>query len=193
MNIRRLMAEAVEALSEVIRVDPKAYWAKRTSGPSSSASSAEVRNATAKDIKAWRGFMPGRLGGGRGFAPGVVTSTPYQGKGRSKSEAREQMEALAEHLWGGSELSEDDQVEGLAQLEALAAVVAEEEELAEQGMAEKNWIQNAIKKPGALHKALGVPAGKKIPLSKEKAAAETGGKLGARARLALTLRKMNKT
>ena len=25
----------------------------------------------------------------------------------------------------------------------------------------KNWIQKAIKKPGALHKQLGVPAGKK--------------------------------
>ena len=27
----------------------------------------------------------------------------------------------------------------------------------------KNWIQNAIKKPGALKKELGVPAGKTIP------------------------------
>lgn len=32
-------------------------------------------------------------------------------------------------------------------------------------MAEK-WIQKAIKKPGALHKALGVPADKKIPAKK---------------------------
>lgn len=30
----------------------------------------------------------------------------------------------------------------------------------------KQWIQNAIKKPGALHKALGVPEGKKIPEKK---------------------------
>ena len=29
-------------------------------------------------------------------------------------------------------------------------------------MAEK-WIQKAVKKPGALHKQLGVPADKKIP------------------------------
>jgi hypothetical protein len=29
-----------------------------------------------------------------------------------------------------------------------------------------NWIQNIMNKPGALHKALGVPIGKKIPTSK---------------------------
>ena len=54
----------------------------------------------------------------------------------------------------------------------------------------KNWIQGAIKKPGALHKQLGVPEGKKIPASKLKAAAKKGGKLGQRARLAQTLKKM---
>lgn len=54
----------------------------------------------------------------------------------------------------------------------------------------KNWIQKAIKKPGALHKQLGVPEGKKIPASKLKVAAKKGGKLGQRARLAQTLKKM---
>jgi hypothetical protein len=29
-----------------------------------------------------------------------------------------------------------------------------------------NWIAGAIKKPGALHSALGVPKGEKIPSSK---------------------------
>lgn len=56
--------------------------------------------------------------------------------------------------------------------------------------AKKNWIQGAIKKPGALHKQLGVPAGKKIPANKLNAAAKKGGKLGQRARLAQTLKKM---
>ena len=42
----------------------------------------------------------------------------------------------------------------------------------------KNWIQKAIKKPGALHKQLGVPAGKKIPAGKLAAAAKKPGKLG---------------
>lgn len=58
-------------------------------------------------------------------------------------------------------------------------------------MAEK-WIQKAIKKPGALHKEMGVPEGKKIPKKKLAKAAKAGGKLGKRARLAETLSKMRK-
>lgn len=52
----------------------------------------------------------------------------------------------------------------------------------------KNWIKNAIKNPGALHEQLGVPEGQNIPASKLNAAAEKGGKLGKRARLAKTLK-----
>lgn len=55
---------------------------------------------------------------------------------------------------------------------------------------EEKWIQKAIEKPGALHKQLDVPQGEKIPVEKLKAAAEKGGKLGKRARLAQTLRKL---
>lgn len=55
----------------------------------------------------------------------------------------------------------------------------------------KNWIAGAIGKPGALHKEMGVPQGKKIPAGKLEAAAQKGGKLGKRARLAETLRKLN--
>jgi hypothetical protein len=55
---------------------------------------------------------------------------------------------------------------------------------------EEKWIQKAIEKPGALHKQLGVPAGEKIPAGKLAAAAEKGGKLGKRARLAMTLKKL---
>lgn len=55
-----------------------------------------------------------------------------------------------------------------------------------------NWIKKAIKKPGQLHRDLGVPQGKKIPLSKIKEAASKGGKVGARARFAQTLSKMRK-
>jgi hypothetical protein len=56
----------------------------------------------------------------------------------------------------------------------------------------KKWIQGAIKHPGALHKELGVPEGKKIPAKKLAAAAQKGGKEGERARLAQTLSKMHK-
>lgn len=55
----------------------------------------------------------------------------------------------------------------------------------------KNWIAGAIKKPGALHKQLGVPAGEKIPAKKLKAAEKKGGKVGARARLAEALKGMH--
>jgi len=58
-------------------------------------------------------------------------------------------------------------------------------------MAEK-WIQKAIKKPGALHKELGGPAGKKIPSAKLAAAAKKPGKIGKRARLAETLKGLKK-
>lgn len=60
-------------------------------------------------------------------------------------------------------------------------------------MAEKKkWIQGAIKKPGALHKELGVPEGKKIPVKKLEKAAKAKGKEGKRARLAETLRGLKK-
>lgn len=59
-------------------------------------------------------------------------------------------------------------------------------------MATKNWIAGAIKKPGALRKSLGVKEGEKIPAGKLAKAAEKGGKMGQRARLAQTLRKMKK-
>ena len=58
-------------------------------------------------------------------------------------------------------------------------------------MAEK-WIQKAIKKPGALHKQLGVAEGKPIPAKKLAAAAKKPGKLGQRARLAETLKGLKK-
>lgn len=54
------------------------------------------------------------------------------------------------------------------------------------------WIQKAIKKPGALRKQLGAKPGKPIPASKLAAAAKKPGKLGQRARLAVTLGKMRK-
>jgi hypothetical protein len=55
-----------------------------------------------------------------------------------------------------------------------------------------NWIKGAIKKPGALHKQLGVPEGEKIPEAKLRAAARRSGKIGQRARLALTLKGLKK-
>tara|TARA_R110000868_G_C10335269_1_gene714624 strand:+ start:31 stop:213 length:183 start_codon:yes stop_codon:yes gene_type:complete len=56
----------------------------------------------------------------------------------------------------------------------------------------KDFIQKAIKKPGALRKSLRIKKGEKIPASKLKAAAKKKGKLGQRARLAMTLKKLNR-
>ena len=56
----------------------------------------------------------------------------------------------------------------------------------------KNWIKEAIKKPGALRKELHVPEGKTIPKKKLAKSAKAPGKLGQRARLAQTLSKMKK-
>lgn len=56
----------------------------------------------------------------------------------------------------------------------------------------KNFIQKAIKKPGALHKQLGVPEGQNIPAGTLNAAAKKGGKLGQRARFAQTLKTLIK-
>lgn len=53
----------------------------------------------------------------------------------------------------------------------------------------KNWIDSAVKKPGALHKSLGVPMGEKIPAAKiDKAANSDNPTLARRANLAKTLK-----
>lgn len=56
----------------------------------------------------------------------------------------------------------------------------------------KNWIAGAIKKPGALHKELGIKQGKKIPAKTLAKATKKGGKEGKRARLAETLKSFHK-
>lgn len=60
-------------------------------------------------------------------------------------------------------------------------------------MAKSKWIGEAIKKPGALHKTLKVPAGKKIPLAKiEKAEHSKNPTTRKRAFLAETLKSFHK-
>jgi hypothetical protein len=59
-------------------------------------------------------------------------------------------------------------------------------------MAGKNWIAGATKNKGGLHRSLGIPAGQKIPAKKINAAAKKGGKVGAQARLAKTLKGLHR-
>lgn len=54
------------------------------------------------------------------------------------------------------------------------------------------WIKKAIKKPGALREQMGIKKGEKIPKKALEKAAKKPGKLGQRARLAMTLGKMKK-
>ena len=54
------------------------------------------------------------------------------------------------------------------------------------------WIQEAVKKPGALKASLGVKKGEKIPAGKLATAAKAKGKMGQRARLAQTLKGLKK-
>ena len=63
-------------------------------------------------------------------------------------------------------------------------------EMYKEGGSTGKWIQEAIKKPGALRQELGVKEGKTIPAKKLAKAAKAPGKLGQRARLAQTLKGM---
>jgi len=55
-----------------------------------------------------------------------------------------------------------------------------------------NFIQNMHMKKGSLHRQMHVPMGQKIPAKRLAAAAQKGGKLGARARLAETLKGLHR-
>lgn len=68
----------------------------------------------------------------------------------------------------------------------------ETEGMKKGGSVKKNWIKDAIKKPGALRQSLKVKEGEKIPAKKLAAAAKKPGKTGQRARLAQTLQKFSK-
>lgn len=56
----------------------------------------------------------------------------------------------------------------------------------------KKFLKDAIKRPGQLHRDLGVPEGKKIPEGKLRAAEKRPGKVGERARLAETMKGFKK-
>lgn len=54
----------------------------------------------------------------------------------------------------------------------------------------KKWIQGMNMKKGALHRQMGIPMHENIPSGLLSAAAKKPGKIGSRARLAQTLKKM---
>jgi len=54
----------------------------------------------------------------------------------------------------------------------------------------KNWIQGMNMKKGALRRSLGVKKGKDIPEEELEEASKKPGKMGKRAKLAMTLKKL---
>ena len=54
-----------------------------------------------------------------------------------------------------------------------------------------NWIAEATKNKGGLHRSLGISENQKIPYERIVEAAKGSGKTAKQARLALTLRKMH--
>jgi hypothetical protein len=59
-------------------------------------------------------------------------------------------------------------------------------------MKKPNFIKEAIKKPGALRKSMGVKKGETIPAKKLDAATKAPGKMGQRARFAEMLKGFKK-
>jgi hypothetical protein len=55
------------------------------------------------------------------------------------------------------------------------------------GRKKRKWISGAVRHPGALHRALGVPEGSRIPEHVLREASHAPGPVGREARLALTL------
>ena len=59
-------------------------------------------------------------------------------------------------------------------------------------MAKQKWIAGATENKGALHRALGIPVGQKIPEKALNKAAKAGGTLGKEANVAKTLARFKK-
>jgi hypothetical protein len=70
---------------------------------------------------------------------------------------------------------------------AISAIQAQPQHYAAGGRV-KHWVAGAIKRPGQLHRDLGIPAGQRIPEGRLEAAAKQPGKVGQRARLAETMK-----
>ena len=92
-------------------------------------------------------------------------------------------------LPGGTKKAPKSRSSDLADTLAMFEKMSSKKEVTAKG---GKWIQSAIKKPGALRKSMGVKAGETIPAKKLAKAAQAPGKMGQRARLAQTLRKMKK-
>lgn len=144
---------------------------------------------TGKDIGGTVKNMLNRLTGYK--SPGEKMAEGLKGVGSSSAPRYTESDktALKEMVGGksGSGLPEPEEA-----MEASGRAGDKHGGRARRASGGKKWIQGAIEKPGALRKSLGVKEGETIPAKKLHAAAEKGGKLGKRARLAETLKRMGK-
>jgi hypothetical protein len=113
-------------------------------------------------------------------------------------EARERIAEVEEVLGPGTAVELADAFLGggeipVPALRPVAEVMAADRALLECWLAEEKWIKSAIKRPGQLHRDLGVKQGEKISDAKLRAAAKRKDKVGARARLALRMKSMGKS
>lgn len=106
---------------------------------------------------------------------------------RSKKETKEELKGK-QHKLDANKNGKIDKED----FKLLKSKKSSKEEVKEGG---EKWIQKAIhpSKKGSLKKSLGVKKDETIPAGKLKAAAKKGGKLGQRARLAMTLKKLKES
>lgn len=118
-----------------------------------------------------------------------------KGKAHTQGLEEESLEHQLNSLANSVKFDDDSSLDVDSSASDVVGHMAQDELDEELDMNEdkKKWIQGAIKKPGSLHKQLGVPQDEKIPAGKLAAAAKKGGKLGKRARLAQTLEKMHES
>ncbi len=122
--------------------------------------------------------MPGPMGPPAGLGAVAPPQMPGMAKG-GKVSAAKAMQPKPEPDVG-------------VELNPVVKVKAHVRKFANGGAVKKNWIADATKNKGGLHKSLGVPAGEKIPAKKMAAAASKSGKVGKQARLAETLKGLHK-
>jgi hypothetical protein len=112
-------------------------------------------------------------------------------KDRAKEEAAKQAAYEKEMAPYREQSKRDQEREKIIQDAIKKGVKFDEQDrvkMAKGGDVKKNWIANAVKKPGALRQSLGVKKGEKIPAKKLAKATKAPGKMGQRARLAETLK-----
>lgn len=121
----------------------------------------------------------------RGKAAGAAVAATMAG-GIAKDQARRTGRAVKQAVTSAPEKAKKG-LKGYIKKQAQKVVKRMSEENISE-VEDKKFIQKAIKKPGALKQALNVPKNEPIPVDKLKAAAKKPGKMGQRARLAMTLK-----